>query len=403
MRLLAFGALAFALAIGLIGQIDSVGSEPCFDGSTTPVTNTEPEPDGELTDLATELVATGLDQPSDMFTLPGHDELFVVEKPGRIVTVASGQISDRPFLDMTTLVEDEANEQGLLSAVPHPDFADNCLLYLFYTDVREDSHLAVASVSGVDEPVVNLTTLTTVLEIPQIRPWHQSGSMVFGPDGYLWVTIGDGGGNGDPEEHGQNLDTLEATVIRIDVDGDSYTIPESNPFASGDGGRAEIWAYGVRNPWRMTIDEGLVYVPDVGHLENEEINIVPIDSAGLNFGWSVMEGSECFEATTCDREGLTLPMFEYEHEGNGCAIVGGSVYRGAAIPELDGHYFYADFCFGWIRSFPVDGGRPGPEERWDRIFEDRLITSFAADADGELYVMNLDGNLWRIVPVRNRS
>ena len=168
------------------------------------------------------------------------------------------------------------------------------------------------------------------------------------------------------------------------------------------GARPEIWAYGLRNPWRISIDQptGLLYLPDVGQNEIEEVNIVSTTSGGLNFGWPITEGSRCYEGSTCDTEGVTLPRYEYEHEGNGCAIVGGSVYRGQAIPELDGHYFFADFCGGWVRSFYFDGSSVTEESQWGRVDKGRLITSFATDAAGEIYYLNLTGELWKVIPIR---
>ena len=220
--------------------------------------------------------------------------------------------------------------------------------------------------------------------------------------GTCGVSIGDGGGIGDPDRHGQNIGDLRGSLIRIRPERDGYSVPDDNPFAETSGARPEIWAYGVRNPWRIFIDAptGMLYVPDVGQNEVEEINVVPVKTGGFNFGWPITEGSRCFESPTCETEALTSPVHEYEHEGNGCAIVGGSVYRGAAIPELHGQYFYADFCGGWVRSFRFNDGGVAEISKWGRVDKGRLITSFATDDEGELYYVNLTGEVWKIVPVR---
>jgi glucose/arabinose dehydrogenase len=392
-----FGAsLILASLVGL-----SNGVAPCYEPSIDETAQAEPA-DGELLGLAAEPMAEDLEQPSDMFTLPGQDDLFVVEKPGKIVPIEEGGVVGPPILDMSSLVLSDSNEQGLLTVRPDPRFAETCLLYIFYTDTYGDSQLATVRASGTDSPTVNIRTLEHVLEVPQKQDWHQSGSMVFGPDGYLWVSIGDGGGIGDPHGYGQNPRRLEASILRLDVDGSSYGIPPDNPFANSSEGRPEVWAYGLRNPWRISIDEdtGLLYIPDVGQEETEEINVVDLRSAVLNFGWSITEGSNCYEASSCDTDGVTQPVYEYAHEGKGCAIVGGQVYRGRAIPELDGQYFFGDFCGGWVSSLEyADGGIVSTDIRSD-LGTHRLLTTFGADSDGELYFMNLDGGLWKIVPVR---
>lgn len=403
MRVLLTGVIGFGVALGLSSLVGwGVNAAPCADApQEMPSAATR----GELLGLAAEPIANQLEQPSDMFTLPGQDALFVVEKPGRIVRVQNGVVQGPPLLDMTPLVLDNRNEQGLLTVLPDSRFEDSCLLYLFYTDVYGDSQLATVRVSGVDPPKADLRTLRHVLEIPQRHDWHQSGSMVFGPDENLWVSVGDGGGIGDPHGHGQNPKTLEGTILRLDVGASSYEIPPDNPFASSSEGRPEVWAYGLRNPWRISIDEesGLLYIPDVGQNEVEEIDVVDWNVGGLNFGWSITEGSGCFETADCTTEGVTQPMYEYSHDGNRCAVVGGRVYRGRAIPELAGEYFFGDYCGGWIRSLRYADGQIVSMSEWSDLGEHRLLTSIRADEEGELYLMTLDGGLWKIVPVREAS
>jgi glucose/arabinose dehydrogenase len=403
MKVVVLAVVFFALSLGLASLMGlSNGVAPCYDSAVSETVGAERD-DGELLGLAAEPIAENLEQPSDMFTLPGQDELFVVEKPGRIVTIGDEDAVGPPILDMSSLVLNDKNEQGLITVRPDPRFIETCLLYIFYTDVYGDSQLATVRVSGTDSPTINIRTLQHVLEVPQKQDWHQSGSMVFGPDGNLWISIGDGGGIGDPHGYGQNPRRLEGTILRLDVDSSSYEIPPDNPYADSSEGRPEVWAYGLRNPWRISIDEesDLLYIPDVGQEEIEEIDIVDRHEAGLNFGWSITEGSSCYEATSCDIEGVTQPSYEYAHEGNGCAVVGGQVYRGRAIPELNGQYFFGDFCGGWVRSLQYADGEIVSTNLWSDVGTHRLLTTFATDSDGELYFMNLDGGLWKIVPVRN--
>ncbi|MGD2102646.1 MAG: PQQ-dependent sugar dehydrogenase [Acidimicrobiia bacterium] len=402
MRILVVGLAVFVAVTGLIDWVgrQAVDELPCHDGAE-PI-DASPTIDGELLDLTAHEVALELDQPSDLFTLPGLNGLFVVEKPGRVVKVENGEMTGTPVLDMTALVTDESNEQGLISAKPDPDFPANCLVYLFYTDSYGDSQLVSARVSGTEQPSIDPRTFEHLLEIPQKHRWHQSGAMTFGPDGHLWLAIGDGGGIGDPQGNGQNPHTLKGTLLRIDVGESSVGVPPNNPFVKSGEGRGEVWAFGLRNPWRVSVDgeSGLVYIPDVGQETTEELNIVEITDGGINFGWPITEGSGCFESDECDTEGFAMPVYEYGHDGVGCAIVGGQVYRGKAIPEMEGHYFFSDYCSGWVRSFEYRDGAISSEREWPSLKVTRLVTSFGTDQDGELYILSLDGGLWRIAPVR---
>lgn len=397
--------VALAVFVAVTGIINWVGIQavdelPCND-EARPV-HADPTTDGELLDLVAQEVVQDLDQPSDLFTLPGMAGLFVVEKPGRVVKVENGEVTDTPVLDMTALVIDESNEQGLISVKPDPDFPANCLVYLFYTDSYGDSQLVSARVSGTEQPSIDLRTFDHLLEIPQKHRWHQSGAMTFGPEGHLWLAIGDGGGIGDPQGNGQNPHTLKGALLRIDVGESAVGVPSTNPFSKSGEGRGEVWAFGLRNPWRVSVDgeSGLVYIPDVGQETTEELNIVGITDGGIDFGWPITEGSGCFESDECDTEGLSMPIYEYGHEGVGCAIVGGQVYRGRAIPELEGHYFFSDYCSGWVRSFEYRDGAILSEREWQGLKVTRLVTSFGTDQDGELYILSLGGGLWRITPVR---
>lgn len=387
-----FVVLALELALAGPAVVDAV---------PLPVSEeTDPVPgDVEGLALSPVLVTDDLDQPTDVVGAPDDNRLFVVEKAGKIQIVEAGVVADRPFLDISRWVGSAGNEQGMLSLRFHPRYTENGRIFIFFTDTAGTSQLAEARVDATAEEV-DMTSLRRIMSFPQFGQYHQSGSMMFGPDGYLWVSLGDGGGIGDPLGQGQDNTNLDASIIRIDVDnGDPYAVPDDNPFV-GTGARPEIWAYGLRNPWRISYDAttGHVYIPDVGQEGSEEINVVPIGDAGLNFGWAVSEGSVCYGEGECDMSGHTLPVYQYLHDGNGCAIIGGGVYRGSLMPELDGHFFLADFCLGWIRSVVLDDSEVHLVVDWITEREDRLgnVTTIGFDRHGEIYVANLAGELWRL-------
>ena len=403
MRLSGLGRFATLLFICVAcAPTTSAATEPCI--SSEAANGGQPtDLGGDLVGLETEIVVRGLVEPTDVIEPPGLGALLVTEKPGRIVVIRDGQVHDEPLLDIEHLILNDVNERGLLSVDAHPDFMENCRLFIFYTDVDGDSLIAEGSVSGTSPPSIDPESLRPILEIPQEHRWHQSGSMTFGPDGYLWVSIGDGGGIGDPQENGQNPHTLEGTVIRLDVDALPYGVPSDNPYALSGEGRREVWVFGLRNPWRISIDSEtrLLYVPDVGQEDFEELNIVSLSDGGANFGWPVAEGPSCFEADECDLSEFTMPVYHYPQGGSDCAIVGGSVYRGSAIPELHGHYFFSDFCGGWLRSLAYENGQVTEEKDWEpELGRLGTVTSFGTDAQGELYVTTFEGDLLKIVPVR---
>jgi hypothetical protein len=243
-----------------------------------------------------------------------------------------------------------------------------------------------------------------VLAVDQPFSNHNGGLIAFGPDGYLYVGLGDGGSGGDPLGNGQRLTTLLGKLLRIDV-ADSrrpYAVPPDNPFVGQGGGvKGEIWAYGLRNPWRFSFDRitGDLYIGDVGQGAWEEIDVATAASGrgrGVNYGWNVMEGAHCYNASTCDQTGLALPVIEYDH-GDGCSVTGGHVYRGAAAPELAGHYFYADYCDGWIRSFRYSGGAATDRRDWTGTYDaGGPISSFGEDGVGDMYVVMHGGRVFRI-------
>ncbi len=346
--------------------------------------------------LALQEIAHGLQSPIWLTSPPGDHRLFVVEQPGRIRVIVDGRLLQRPFLDLTSLVRD-GGERGLLSVAFHPRYARNGRFYVDYTDREGNTRVERYTVSG-DPLVADPTSAKLILRVRQPFANHKGGLVLFGPDGMLYVGLGDGGSEGDPLQNGQNRATLLGKLLRLDVDhGDPYAVPPDNPFARGRRGRPEIWAYGLRNPWRFCFDERerLLYIADVGQNKWEEVDVAPDSRPGQNYGWSLMEGRHCFHPPDCDPSGLVLPALEYGHD-RGCAIIGGFVYRGRAIPELVGQYLYGDYCGGWIRSFRWDGHQATGERAW-KLPRVPALTSFGQDADGEVYVLSQEGRVYRLV------
>ena len=337
--------------------------------------------------LATELVvpaSAGLN-PVYVTALPGDDRLFVVDIRGSVRIVRNGQLDPVPLLDIQDLVLAQ-NEQGFLSIALHPSFGSNGHLFVNYTDrsghtVIERYTLASGATS------IDRGSVRRLLYITQPFSNHNGGLMMFGPDGMLYIGMGDGGGGGDPLDNAQSLGTLHGKMLRIDVDGgDPYAIPAGNPFIGRADARPEIWALGLRNPWRWAFDRvgGALYIADVGQGRWEEVNAVPWQSAGVNYGWNEMEGAHCYNDLPCDPAGLTLPVHEYDHS-QGCSIIGGYVYRGTRLPELAGHYVYADLCRRWIRAFRLEGGVAVEHREWD-LGNIGSVLSFGEDGAGELYI-----------------
>lgn len=348
-----------------------------------------------------QLVAAGLASPVHL-TAPAADvaRLFVVEKAGVIRIIRDNSVLAVPFLDIRDLVS-SPGERGLLSMAFHPDYASNGEFFVNYTDLNGDTRVVRYRASG-DPDVADPGSAELIIAIEQPYSNHNGGQLAFGPDGMLYIGMGDGGSGGDPDGNGQNLGTLLGAMLRIDVDGGTpYGIPTDNPFINDAAARDEIWAYGLRNPWRFSFDRqaGDLYIADVGQSAWEEVDVQPAASdGGENYGWNIMEGAHCFNAATCDQTGLTLPVQEYSH-GDGCSITGGFVYRGSRLPQLAGHYFYADFCATWVRSFRYDGGQAVDQRDWSNaLMPGSGISSFGEDSEGELYIMTLGGNLYRIVP-----
>ncbi len=369
---------------------------PSTTTTIAPTTTTTTLP--ALTGIAAELITDDLRQPVFVAAPPGSEVLYVLERGGRIQAVGpDGSIST--FMDLTGRVGSGGIEQGLLGLAFHPGFAGNGRVFAYYTNRNTDSELVEFAVPpGAEEG--DPDSIRVVLNVTQPTIRHNAGMLEFGPDGYLYVSLGEGGAAG---VNSQNPKTLLSAILRLDVDGEfPYEIPPDNPFADGVDGAPEVWAYGLRNPWRFSIDpvDRLMYIGDVGHERWEEVDVVSIDGGGYNFGWLRMEGSHCFSPRDCDPTGMVLPVLEYGHE-DGCSITGGYVYRGSLIPELAGHYFYSDWCTGFLRSFRYTGAASEQIDWSEQIGDVGMITSFGLDGSGELLFTTWGGGLHRIVPVRS--
>ena len=346
--------------------------------------------------LSLQEVAKGLDDPVYATAPAGDARLFIVEQPGRIRIVENGRLLEKPFLDIRSKVG-SGGERGLLSVAFHPQYRMNGFLFVNYTDRKGDTRIERYSVSPADRNSADPATAKLVLTIDQPYSNHNGGHNLFGPDGMLYIGMGDGGSQGDPHGNGQNPNALLGKLLRLNVDREPYSIPGANPFAKG-GGRPEVWALGLRNPWRFAFDRvtGLLYIADVGGDRFEEINIVPMSIAKVNYGWNRMEGPNCTRSAGCSEAGLQKPAFSYTHAGNTCSIIGGFVYRGRAIPEINGQYFYSDYCNSWLRSFSYVNGAVTDQHDWP-IGRIGSVTSFGEDSAGELYLCTSSGRVYRIV------
>ncbi len=371
------------------------------------------------TSLATVPVASGLQSPV-YIGAPRLDpnRVFVVEQPGRIRVVNNGTLLATPFLDIHSKVT-YGGERGLLSVAFHPDYESNGRFFVDYTNLSGNTVIARYDVSA-DPNVADDTSEKILLTITQDFANHNGGLVLFGPDGYLYVGMGDGGSGGDPNERAQDDTSLLGKLLRIDVDVDTppyYTVPPTNPgYDSGNptDPLGLIWAKGLRNPWRYSFDRanGDLYIGDVGQDTWEEVDYTPAGTpGGLNYGWDVFEGNACYDpaphfpSCSAAQAQMTFPIYTYNHSfHSSCSITGGAVYRGCAMPDLRGSYFLADYCGAWIHSFEVVAGAPQNEQ--DRTAEldppgaasINSITSFGEDARGELYIADQGGEIYRIVP-----
>ncbi|RED64729.1 PQQ-dependent sugar dehydrogenase [Cohnella lupini] len=324
-----------------------------------------------------------------------EDLLYIIEQPGRIISKNLARSSDEPevILDITDRVYDEGGEQGLLGLAFHPNDSDRA-----YVNYTTETHTIIARYDTLSDDPERLDPGSehVLLSFEQPFPNHNGGQLAFGPDGFLYIATGDGGGGGDPRNNSQNLESLLGKILRIDVDrqteGKGYSIPEDNPFI--EKGRPEIYAYGMRNPWRFSFDpeDGKLWAADVGQNRYEEINLI---EKGGNYGWRIQEGTECYKPSSgCDSSGLEQPIFTYGRD-QGVSITGGYVYRGKALPELAGWYVYADYGMGTL--WALRQREDGTIENRTLLQPEENITSFGRDAEGELYVCTQGGQIFRII------
>jgi glucose/arabinose dehydrogenase len=348
--------------------------------------------------LAVQVVASGLASPVHLTAPPGDTtRLFIVELQGRIRLLKNGTLTT--FLDITADVAPSGSNSGLFSMAFHPAYATNGRFFVYFTNTTGQLELREYVVSA-NRDVAAAGSGVTVLTVPRPTGDHFGGLVTFDPDGMLLLALGDGGSGGLTTTNAQDLTTLLGKMIRIDVDSAApYAIPADNPFAADPAFRPEIRGWGLRNPWRFSLDRQTseLYIADVGQDRREEVDVVPAASPGLNYGWPIMEGSLCFDpAANCDPTGLTFPVFEYDQSNGGCSITGGHVYRGASIPALQGVYFYSDFCAGWLRSFRLVGGQATDLRDWN-VGNLGSVVSFGEDASGEVYIVSFEGTVYRIV------
>lgn len=353
--------------------------------SPTPTAPGAPLP-ADLSLALEPVVTAGLDHPTFLTSPPGDPRLFVLEQTGRVRIVDDGRLLPEPFLDITADVL-AGGERGLLGLEFHPRYPDDPRFFVHYTrDPDGATQVVEFRVSG-DADRADPTSRRLLAEVAQPASVHNGGTVTFGPGGLLYLGLGDGGWKGDPHDNAQDRSTLLGSIVTIDVDADRS--------------RAQVLHYGLRNPWRITFDVDQLYIADVGQYRFEEIDVVPADAEGLNFGWPIREGSRCYPSgDDCRSEGLVAPVLEYPHDP-ACAVIGGYVYRGRAIPELQGHYLYTDYCDGSVRSFAYVDGAARYEHDWTAdLGRLDMPTSFGRDADGELYIVLTAGEVHRVVARR---
>jgi glucose/arabinose dehydrogenase len=368
----------------------------CSDKSDGPTNPPAPLP----ADITLQFVTGGFTSPVFMTQPPGdNSRMFVVQKTGEIMVVKNGNTLTTPFLDITGLLSTGDYEQGLLSMAFRPDYGSSGRFYVCYTGADGDVTVARYHVSPGNSDVASPTADEIVLRVEHSTYGnHNGGLILFGPDGKLYVGIGDGGSTGiDPFQSGQDPSDSLGNILRIDVSGTSgYTIPGDNPYAG-----SPVWSWGLRNPWRFSFDRatGDLYIGDVGYGDNEEIDVATAILGGgknVNFGWPVYEGTLCLNAP-CSPTGKTMPAHDYVHTGDAYCVIGGYVYRGNAIAGLAGHYFYGDYGGTWLRSFKYSGGAATEHTLWNVGLPDPPL-SFAEDNQGELYVLTRGGGIFRISP-----
>ena len=375
-------------------------ASPTATGTPTPSTQPGVSPAPGSLSLVAAFDGRDFDRPVELGVYPAGPEpgsrLFVAEQTGMVLLF--GPEGESVLLNIRSQVSTEGNEEGLLSVAVDPVFTETGHLWVYYSVAGgpRRTRLSRFTVDLPSDPFsADPASELVILEVPQPFRNHNGGAIRFGPDLMLYLGLGDGGGGGDPQGNGQNLETLLGSVIRIDVRDASaaqpYAIPPDNPFVGVPGAREEIWAYGLRNPWRMAFDrDGALWLGDVGQNEIEEIDVI---ERGGNYGWNRLEGTRCFEPSSgCDRSGVTLPVAEYDH-GLGCSVTGGVVYRGDEIPLLEGFYVFADLCSGRVWALPPNGDPAVEVAR-----SSRDVVSFGTDVRGEVYLISFGGPIQRLAP-----
>jgi glucose/arabinose dehydrogenase len=343
--------------------------------------------------------ATDLDQPVFATgTADGTGRLFVVEQPGVIRIVNSdGSIALSPFLDVSGLVL-FGGEQGLLGLALHPGYAKNGRLFVDYT--RKSDGATVISEFHASGDTADPASERILLTIPQPFVNHNGGMVAFDPSGKLLIGMGDGGSAGDPQGNGQNRQALLGKILRIDVDGKHpYAIPSDNPFVGSNDTAPEIWDLGTRNPWRFSFDRdtGDLFIGDVGQGDWEEIDAEPAGTGGRNYGWNVTEGNHCFRVADCDPSGLVPPVVEFSHADGNCSVIGGYVYRGSAVPELQGGYVFSDYCTGTLWALSAAAALADGSVALTVVGSaGQSPSSFGQDDAGELYLMGQSGRLLKL-------
>jgi glucose/arabinose dehydrogenase len=411
--------LVAVFAIGCGGDDESPGASasvtpadnaptagPPAESGTPQAEEGTPPADGVATPQETPAAVTGLPSSVDLqrvfpdlsferltglYQLPSGAWL-ATEQAGRVVLIDRAGLQRSVLQDLTDRVSTDGNEEGLLGLALAPDYIDSEVFYVYYSSANPRRSVISRFDPGGGE--------TVLLEIGEPFSNHNGGQIVFGPDGYLYVGLGDGGSARDPQGNGQNLGTLLGSLLRIDVSGGGagYSVPPDNPFVGRAGARGEIWAYGLRNPWRFSFDAvtGDLWLGDVGQNTREEIDLIV---KGGNYGWNVMEGFDCLGGgSNCDQDGLLPPVIDYANGGGECSVTGGFVYRGSAIAALQGAYVYTDYCSGKIWALRFDGSQVTEQEQIGQA--DFRVSSFAQDNGGELYLLDHgdSGGVYRLVP-----
>jgi glucose/arabinose dehydrogenase len=395
--------LAASILVLLLGGCGGDGGTPTSSVPTpTPAPACPYAPVPGIPVLTAHRIVSGLDLPLDLQSVPDdHERLYVVEQGGRIRVIRNGKLQAAPFLDISDRIQANG-ERGLLGLAFHPQFAENGRFFVNFTQAVGGATV-IAEFRATSRDTADAASRRGLLVVPQPYANHNGGGLAFGNDGFLYVALGDGGSGGDPRGNGQSLETPLGKILRIDVDSAApYAVPASNPFVSTPGAVPEIWAYGLRNPFRFSFERstGTLYIGDVGQGAREEIDVgLASQGGGENYGWNVTEGTACYRPPTgCDATGITMPVLDYTH-ADGCAVTGGYVYEGCRMPDLVGTYFYGDYCSGFVRSFRYAAGQVTQKRDWTSgLAGIDHITSFGTDADGEIYVVDRDGEVYRLEP-----